>query len=74
MEAQLHLVAFVLGDGMLTIVVVPIATSVGKITVLRIQMVRQRAAELVAIFGPDTTTAWYENTPYVGRQDFVAVT
>jgi hypothetical protein len=34
MEVQLHLAAFVLGDGMLAIVVVPVATSVRKIAVL----------------------------------------
>lgn len=72
-KAQLHLVAIVVRDCMLAIVVIAIATRVLNITVLCVQVVRQRTAELVAIFGSHTTTAWHENAPYAGRQDFVPV-
>jgi hypothetical protein len=58
---------------MLAIVVVAIATRVLNITVLCVQVVRQRTAELVPIFGPYTITAWDENASYAGRQDFVPV-
>jgi hypothetical protein len=71
---QFHFVEFVLGDRMLAIVVVPIAALVRKITMFRVQVVGQRAAELVAIFRPDTATARYKNPSYVGGQDFVPVT
>jgi hypothetical protein len=58
---------------MFSIVVIAIATLVLNFTVLCVQMVRQRTAEFVAIFGSHTTTAWHENAPYTGRQDFVPV-
>jgi hypothetical protein len=59
---------------MLAIVVVAIATRVLKITVLCVQVVRQRAAELIAIFRSNTTTTtWHENAAYAGGQDFVPV-
>jgi hypothetical protein len=54
-------------------VVVVVATRILRITVLRVQVVGQRAAELVAIFRPHTSTAWHENASYARSHDFVTV-
>jgi hypothetical protein len=74
MEAQFHLVAFVHGDRVFAVVVITIATGFRKIAVLGIQVVRQRAAELVAILRAHTCTTRYEHAPHARGQDLVAVT
>lgn len=73
MQPQFHLVPFVFGNVMLAVIVVAIAALCLQLTVLGVQVVGQRATELVPVVRPHTATARYQNALHIGQRDLVAV-
>jgi hypothetical protein len=73
LEAQLHLIAFVVRNGMFAVVIISIAMLGPEFALLGVQVVGQGATKLVTIVRPHTATARYQNALDVGRQYLVTV-